>query len=92
MSEPEITCEKIGRCGVITLDRPEVLNALTLHMVREITRALDEWERDPAVACVLLRAVEGRAFCAGADIRTLYEWGKAGRHEEQLGFCARNIS
>jgi enoyl-CoA hydratase len=86
MSDTEIACEVAGSCGVITLDRPEALNALTLHMVREIARALDEWERDPTVACVLLRAVEGRAFCAGADIRTLYEWGKAGRHEEQLGF------
>lgn len=86
MSDTEIACEIAGCCGVITLDRPEVLNALTLSMVRGIARALDEWERDPAVACVLLRAVEGRAFCAGADIKTLYEWGKAGRHEEQLGF------
>jgi enoyl-CoA hydratase len=86
MSLPEIDFEIAGCCGVITLDRPEVLNALSLHMVREIARILDEWEKDPTVACVLLRAVEGRAFCAGADIRTLYEWGKAGRHEEQLGF------
>jgi enoyl-CoA hydratase len=86
MSDTEIACEIAGCCGVITLDRPEVLNALTLPMVREIARALDAWERDPTVACVVLRAVEGRAFCAGADIRTLYEWGKAGRHAEQLGF------
>jgi enoyl-CoA hydratase len=86
MSDTEIACEIAGRCGVITLDRPEVLNALTLHMVREMARALDEWERDPEVACVLVRAVEGRAFCAGADIRTLFEWGKAGRHAEQQGF------
>ncbi len=86
MSETELACEIVGSCGVITLDRPEVLNALTLNMVRGITRALEEWERDPTVSCILLRAVEGRAFCAGADIRTLYEWGKAGRHDEQLGF------
>lgn len=86
MSDTEISCEIAGRCGVITFDRPEVLNALTLHMVREIARSLDEWERDPTIACVLLRAVEGRAFCAGADIKTLYEWGKAARHDEQLGF------
>jgi enoyl-CoA hydratase len=86
MSETELACEIAGSCGVITLDRPEVLNALTLQMVRKIARALEEWERDPTVSCVLLRAAEGRAFCAGADIRTLYEWGKAGRHDEQRGF------
>ncbi len=86
MSDTGIACEIAGSCGVITLDRPAVLNALTLPMVREIARALDEWEKDRTVACILLRAVEGRAFCAGADIKTLYEWGKAGHHEEQLGF------
>lgn len=86
MSRSEIESEIAGRCGVITLARPAVLNALSLHMVREIARRLDEWECDPSVGCVVVRAVEGRAFCAGADIRTIYEWGKAGRHEEQLGF------
>jgi enoyl-CoA hydratase len=85
MSEPEITCEKIGRCGVITLDRPNVLNALTLNMVREMARALDLWESDPAVQTVLIRAV-GRGFCAGADIRNLYELGRAGRYVAQLAF------
>jgi enoyl-CoA hydratase len=86
MSESEISFEIAGCCGVITLDRPEVLNALTTHMVREIARKLDEWEGDPSVTRVVLRAVAGRAFCAGADIRALWEAGKAGRHEDQLGF------
>lgn len=86
MSVPEITCEIVGCCGVITLDRPRALNALTLNMVREIAHALDAWEEDPIVACVLVRAVEGRAFCAGADIKTLHEWGKAGRTSDQLDF------
>jgi enoyl-CoA hydratase len=86
MADLEIACEIRGRCGIITLNRPGVLNALTLTMVREIARALDAWEEDPAVASILIRAVEGRAFCAGADIRTLYEWGKAGRFAEQLTF------
>jgi enoyl-CoA hydratase len=86
MSDSEIACEIAGCCGVITLDRPEVLNALTLHMIREMARSLDEWERDPKITRVVVRAVAGRGFCAGADIRTLYEWGKAGRQAEQLGF------
>lgn len=86
MSRSEMSWEKAGRCGIITLQRPEALNALTLNMVREITKALDAFEEDAAVASVLIRAAEGRAFCAGADIRTLYEWGKAGKSAEQLGF------
>lgn len=86
MSEPEITCEKIGHCGVVTLNRPNVLNALTLNMVREIAAALDLWESDPAVRAVLIRGAGAKAFCAGADIKILYELGRAERYAEQLAF------
>ena len=86
MSEPEITCEKAGCCGLITLNRPKALNALTLNMVREMAGALDRWERDPAVTRVIVMGAGGKAFCAGGDIRILYDLGKAGRHAEQLSF------
>lgn len=77
---------KAGSCGHITLCRPKALNALTLNMVREIAAALDRWEEDPQVACVVIRGAGGKAFCAGGDIRLLYNLGKAGRHAEQLCF------
>ncbi|MGH6845920.1 MAG: enoyl-CoA hydratase/isomerase family protein [Methylocella sp.] len=86
MSEPEITCEKAGCCGLITLNRPKALNALTLNMVREMAGALDRWERDPGVARVIIKGAGGKAFCAGGDLRILYDLGKAGRHAEQLSF------
>ena len=86
MSEPEITCEKAGRCGLITLNRPKALNALTLNMVREMAGALDRWERDPVVTRVIVTGAGGKAFCAGGDIRILYDLGKAGRHAEQFSF------
>lgn len=86
MSEPEVTFEKAGFCGVITLNRPKALNALTLNMVREIARALDQWETDPEVRCVVMKGAGDKAFCAGGDIRILYELGMAGRHAEQLRF------
>ncbi|SFK11738.1 enoyl-CoA hydratase/isomerase family protein [Methylocapsa palsarum] len=86
MSPPEAICEKAGRCGVITLNRPHALNALTLNMVRAIADALDRWEDDPAVDRVLIKGAGERAFCAGADIKQLYELGRAGRHAEQLTF------
>lgn len=86
MSEPEIACEKNGRCGVITLNRPKALNALTLNMVREIARALDQWEADPAIRCVLVKGAGDKAFCAGADIRSLHDLGKAQRFADQLAF------
>jgi enoyl-CoA hydratase len=86
MSEPEINCEKAGCCGLITLNRPKALNALTLNMVREMTDALDRWEREPGVTRVIITGAAGKAFCAGGDIRILYDLGKAGRHAEQLSF------
>jgi enoyl-CoA hydratase/carnithine racemase len=86
MNKAEVICEKMGCCGRITLNRPKALNALTLNMVREIAAALNRWESDPTVACVIITGAGGKAFCAGGDIRILYDLGKAGRYGEQLCF------
>ena len=86
MSEPEIICAKVGSCGIVTLNRPKALNALTLNMVREMAGVLDRWENDARVSCVIVKGVGDKAFCAGGDIRILYDLGKAGRHAEQLCF------
>ena len=86
MTEPEITCEKAGSCGIVTLNRPKALNALTLNMVREMAAALDRWENDAGVRCVIAKGTGEKAFCAGGDVRILYDLGKAGRHAEQLSF------
>jgi enoyl-CoA hydratase len=86
VSEPEILVERRGCAGFLTLNRPKALNALNLGMVRVIAAALDEWERDPAVARVVVTGAGGRAFCAGGDIRLLYEQGRASDHAAQLEF------
>jgi enoyl-CoA hydratase len=67
----DILFERRDRLGLATLNRPRLLNALTLDMVRALDRQLTEWETDPSVAAVLLRG-EGRAFCAGGDIRLVH--------------------
>ena len=81
MSEDEVLFERRGRAGVITLNRPKALNALTLGMVRQIHPRLRAWETDEAIAHVIVRAAGGKAFCAGGDIRALYDWGRAGDPE-----------
>jgi enoyl-CoA hydratase len=86
MSEPEVLIERRGCAGLLVLNRPKALNALTLGMVRAIAAALDEWERDETIARVVVRGAGGRAFCAGGDIRQLYEQGRAGDHAAQLTF------
>jgi enoyl-CoA hydratase len=84
--EAEALVERRGRAGVIVLNRPKALNALTLTMVRLVAAALDEWERDRAVDRIVLLGAGERAFCAGGDIRRLYELGGAGDHDAQLTF------
>lgn len=80
-SEPQVLIEHAGALGRIRLNRPKALNSLTLRMVREIGKALDTFEADPAVATVLISGEGERGLCAGGDIRMIYESGKAGSQE-----------
>ena len=66
----EIAFERQGRAGIVTLTRPEALNALTQRMVSALAAALDAWRDDAAVELVIVRA-EGRAFCAGGDVEQM---------------------
>jgi enoyl-CoA hydratase len=86
MSEPEVLVDRRGYAGCLTLNRPKALNALNLGMVRAIAAALDEGENDATVTRVIVTGAGGRAFCAGGDIRLLYEQGRANDHAAQLTF------
>jgi enoyl-CoA hydratase len=72
-SEPGLIARREGAVGVICLNRPKAINAVTLEMFRDIDRALDEFEADPAVGVILLEGAGERGLCAGGDIRALYE-------------------
>ena len=61
----------------ITLNRPQALNAITLDMAVTMTALLRSWASDPAVGAVLLDGAGERAFCAGGDIRALYDAAKS---------------
>ncbi|KAM9710739.1 3-hydroxyisobutyryl-CoA hydrolase, mitochondrial [Menidia menidia] len=76
--EPEVLLEKVGRAGVITLNRPKVLNALNLTMIRQIYPQLKKWENDSETDLVIIKGTGGKAFCAGGDIRAVTEAGKTG--------------
>lgn len=69
----DLIVERAGAAGVIRLNRPKALNALTLEMTRETAKALDAFEADPKVALVILEGAGERGLCAGGDIRGLYE-------------------
>jgi enoyl-CoA hydratase len=65
-----ILIETRGRVGVIRLNRPKALNALCAELVRELGQALDAFERDPGIGCMVLTGSD-KAFAAGADIKEM---------------------
>ncbi len=72
MAYQHIISEKKGRVGVITLNRPEVLNALNAALMAEVTAALDAFEEDDQIGCIVITGSE-KAFAAGADIKEMAE-------------------
>ena len=58
--------------GVVTMNRPQALNALTWGMVKNLHAKLKEWEAHPSIRAVMIKGAGDRAFCAGADIRWLH--------------------
>lgn len=74
----EVLFRREGQLGLITLNRPGSLNALNLLMIKEMQRQLSLWKADDDVKAVVLQAAPGNAFCAGGDVRWLYNAGKTG--------------
>ncbi|CUB00322.1 enoyl-CoA hydratase/isomerase family protein [Pannonibacter indicus] len=74
-SADEVLFEVAGQAGLITLNRPKALNALSHGMVKAIAARLDDWETNPAITRIVLRGNGEKAFCAGGDIRQVYDMG-----------------
>jgi enoyl-CoA hydratase len=86
VNEADILFERRGTAGLVALNRPHALNAVSHDMVRVLAQQLAEWENDPAVTRVIITANSGRAFSVGGDLRALYDLGRAGHYDEALGF------
>jgi enoyl-CoA hydratase len=78
VTEPDLIARREGSAGIIRLNRPKAINAITLEMFRDIDKALDAFEADPAVAVIVLEGAGERGLCAGGDIRALWESSKVG--------------
>jgi enoyl-CoA hydratase/carnithine racemase len=72
MSESEILFDVKDGLGLITLNRPKALNALTHGMILELEKVIPRWEKDAAIKAVVVRGAGDRAFCAGGDVIGLY--------------------
>lgn len=68
--------------GHLTLDRPRAINALDLDMIRVLAVALERWQDDTDIDAVLLDGAGERGFCAGGDVRALYDMVVGGRGDE----------
>ncbi len=68
-----LECEQNTQIAHLILNSPETLNSLTLNMVNLISDLLDAWEQDPQIKMILISGSGEKAFCAGGDIRALYE-------------------
>ena len=77
-----VMVERKGTAGLITLDRPRALNALSLEMIRALTATLLAWRDDPAVERIVVRGMGKNgpfgSFCAGGDIRFFHQAALAG--------------
>lgn len=71
----DILFEERNDVGLITLNRPEKLNALTLQMCKTLDEKLIQWEADDNINIVIIRGAGERAFCAGGDITGIYHNG-----------------
>jgi enoyl-CoA hydratase len=70
MAYENILVETEGRVGKITFNRPKALNALNAALMKELASALDGFETDRAIGCVVIAGSE-KAFAAGADIKEI---------------------
>ncbi|MFP6563493.1 MAG: enoyl-CoA hydratase-related protein [Myxococcota bacterium] len=79
----EIKYEKNGRIVVVTIDRPDAMNALTPAMLTGLEDAMAEFEADDELLCAVLTASGDRAFCTGMDLKEAMPLLTSG---EELGF------
>ena len=86
MSEQSIIVDVRNHIGHLVLNRPAGLNALNIEMIRQLQQQLDRWADDNRVRAVVLRGTGERAFCAGGDIRTLYDLHRAGDSASVMAF------
>ena len=83
MSYQTIKTDKVDRVAIITLSRPEVLNALNLQLVGELDQAITELEQDDGVGAIVITGAGERAFSAGADIHENRELSDEDRESVQ---------
>jgi enoyl-CoA hydratase len=87
----DVLTVKQGKAGIITLNRPEALNALNLSMIEGMTQALLAWRDDEEVSHIIVEGAGERAFCSGGDVKTVALEAKAKREGKSDGALCYNF-
>jgi enoyl-CoA hydratase len=98
VSYENIIVETRGKVGLITLNRPKAMNALNDRMIDEISAALDAFEADPNIGCMVITGSD-KAFAAGADIGAMAGWNfmdvyktdYISRNWDRIGRCRKPL-
>ncbi|MET3899713.1 enoyl-CoA hydratase/carnithine racemase [Devosia sp. UYZn731] len=82
-----ILVEREDGVGIITINRPEKLNAMTPDMAAALVAAVNDFNTDDAIRCVVITGAGEKAFCAGSDIRTLDDYDSAWNFRNRPDYC-----
>ena len=97
MSTPDLSFEVDGAVAVITLNRPNKLNAVTPEMAEAIEAAIAECDASDVIRCVILTGAGEKAFCAGSDITTLdayetpWQFRNRGDYCDAVRLCSKPV-
>jgi len=91
VTEQTVLWERADNVGVITLNRPDAMNALTVGMLEELERIVDDVEGDPDLRVLILTAAGEKAFCVGADLKARAAEYEAGTVHDPLGDLIRRV-
>ncbi len=90
-TDRQILGDILGGIGIISLNKPARLNALSLDMFRDIYQYLCDWESDDNVRAVLIKSTSEKAFCAGGDVKDAAEEANAARSGDVHGQMVRDL-
>ncbi|HZD23782.1 MAG TPA: enoyl-CoA hydratase-related protein [Acidimicrobiia bacterium] len=91
VAQVPILVEQTGPVGVITLNRPEALNAMNVELLEMLGEVLEEIEENPGVRVVVLTGAGEKAFCVGADLKGRAREYEAAATEDPMGGLIRSV-
>jgi|TARA_Y100000310_G_scaffold287910_1_gene313126 enoyl-CoA hydratase len=83
--------ERDGAVGILTLNRPEALNSMTVAMLETMSHILDDVEADPETRVLIVTGAGEKAFCVGADLKSRGREFEAGLIHDPLGILVRDV-